>query len=181
MLKSGLLGPNLVLLLTTLRPWGNPTIPLFSSHKRIIHILLLIRNSQRCAVKHTRFTTKLTHHRAKFTAVKAWEDKKNWSKKPLPFWFFPSNIQSLLPPTAPWHKAALQENLHVPELTVITSRMLSRLWTLSPASTSLTTTSVPSCKRRTEGYCRLPAAYLAHTEHFRKLNLSHSPRYSEQP
>lgn len=33
------------------------------------------------------------------------------------------------------------------ELTVITSRMLRRLWTLSPASTSLTTTSVPSYRR----------------------------------
>ena len=30
-------------------------------------------------------------------------------------------------------------------LTVMTSRMLSRLWTLSPARTSFTTTSVPSC------------------------------------
>lgn len=35
-------------------------------------------------------------------------------------------------------------------LTVMTSRMLRRLWTLSPARTSLTTTSVPSCTRETE-------------------------------
>lgn len=59
MWKPGLLGLNLVLLLTALWPWANQTIPHFSSHKRVIQILLLIRNSWCYIVKHTRFTTNL--------------------------------------------------------------------------------------------------------------------------
>lgn len=67
-------------------------------------------------------------------------------KRRLPSW----NRTVECPELERTHEDHRVQPLNPWELTVITSRMLRRLWTLSPASTSFTTTSVPSCKRRTD-------------------------------
>lgn len=160
MWKPGLLSPSLVLLLAWAVIWAN---------QAVISVFQTQRDhsnppaNQKQPAKHT-FHNQPPHHRAQLTPAKA-QEEENSSKNHFASWFFPRNVQGLVPCQALWDAAGICTSQDSPWWHQGCSEGCGRC--LLPAPPSPPPLFHPASTHT--ALLQAHSCILAHLEHFKKL------------